>query len=356
MTGEPAYGIDFFRPGDAAGIVALFHAVYGENYPAGGVYNPEEILRQEECHETYRMVARSPEGEVIGQIAVYRSAPQNEKLYEIGQLVIRHDWRQHNIAFKLIHACTTGIPREHHIGLWGEAVCNHPFLQKMMVREGFIETALAIDLMPESAYSLPTSQPGGGRVSTVVSFLPYSFQLRTLYVPGIYTDFFRFIYDAADPGHTFAVSRAGLPSGIATTGTMEIIPSAGVARISVPFAGADFTQWIGDKAAEAARSGVVVTQVFLPLTLPWTGAIVEVLRKRGFFVGGPLFQWFGDDGLLMQEMSPAPDFERPALFTQRAMKIRDYVRDDWKAVNGMRSTFTVNEGIAGDVKTSRRQK
>jgi len=61
MTSELTYKVDFFKPRDAAGVVDLYRTVYGENYPVQSVYDTREIIRQEKCHETYRMVARSPD-------------------------------------------------------------------------------------------------------------------------------------------------------------------------------------------------------------------------------------------------------------------------------------------------------
>lgn len=172
MTTEPEYTIDDFRPEDAEGVVALYRAVYGENYPIRSVYDAREIIRQEESHETYRMVARSPAGEIVGHVAVYHSVPPapNQELYEAGQLMVRPDYRQTAVAFELIHACISELPQKHNIGLWGEAVCNHLFTQQMMARERFVETGLEMDLMPESSYSLPTSQAAGGRVSVIFAF------------------------------------------------------------------------------------------------------------------------------------------------------------------------------------------
>ena len=287
MTSELTYKVDFFKPRDAAGVVDLYRTVYGENYPVQSVYDTREIIRQEKCHETYRMVARSPDGEIVGHIAVFHSVPPipNQGLFECGQLMVRPDYRKTPLGFELFHACASEVPEKFHLELWGEAVCNHLFTQQMAVRERFIETALEMDLMPESAYNLPSSQSAGGRVSVLPLFQITTRRPQTLYLPAAYAEFLRSIYEGLEAGSTLAVSGADLPPGTETKGSMELFKEAGVARITVTSTGSNFSKWIEERMNEAEKRGIIVTQVFMPLTVPWTGAAVDILRKRGYFIG-----------------------------------------------------------------------
>ena len=333
MESKDACKIDFFRPEDAQGVVDLYRAVYGNEYPVRSVYDTGEILRQDACGETYRMVARMADGTVVGHVAVYRSEPPNRSLCEVGQWMVRHDYRKHGIGAELMHAAVTTIPQDYQVDLWLESVCNHLTTQQTMAREGFIETGIEVDLMPESAYS----RRGGGRVSTLLTFRRCSGRRQTLYLPLVYADFLQFVYHGADDGITLVIADTDLPADTVTKGSMKIYKEAGVARITVQAAGADFPAWVAEKEAEAAGTDIVVTEIFMPLTVPWTGAAIDVLRKRGFFIGGALFQWFGDDGLLMQKHAGTPNYEGILLFTERAKKITAFVRDDWRAVTGTRA-------------------
>jgi len=57
---------------------------------------------------------------------------------------------------------------------------------------------------------------------------------------------------------------------------------------------------------------------------------VKILRTKGFFLGGVLPQWFDDDGLLMQKVLFTHDFESIQLYSERARRIRDFVKSDWE--------------------------
>lgn len=330
------FEIGCFMPKDAEGIVALYRAVYGDHYPVKSIYDAQEIIRQEETRETRRMVARSPEGEVIGHIAVYRSilTVPNRDLYEIGQLMIRPDYRKKGVGSHLDHTFACEILQKHTLDIWGEAVASHILSQQMAIRDGFIETGLEMDIMPKSDTPLPTGSSAGGRVSVVLFFRISTEHPQTLYIPRVYEDFFRFLYEEIGHGYTLEISGGELPGGTRTGGSMDMIQNAGIARITVTGVGSDFSGWIQERESEAAGAAPVVTQVILPLSVPWVGTAVDILRKKGYFIGGALPRWFGEDGILMQHHTGIPNFEGASMYTKRAQEIKGRVYDDWKAVTG----------------------
>ena len=69
---EQEWELALFQPRDAAGVVALYREVYGDSYPVAEVYDPAALVRQAEEGVTWRAVARSHNGAVIGHIIVRR--------------------------------------------------------------------------------------------------------------------------------------------------------------------------------------------------------------------------------------------------------------------------------------------
>ena len=124
--------LDLFRPGDAQGLTDLYRSVYGEDYHVKSVYDPIQLIAMQDSGEAYRAIARTSEGEIIGHTSFYRSSPPNRDLYESGQLLVRHDWRGSTVAMALSRFAMTEIPRQYNLRqVWGEAVCNHRFTQRM---------------------------------------------------------------------------------------------------------------------------------------------------------------------------------------------------------------------------------
>ena len=333
---ELNWRLDLFRPADAAGVVALYRQVYGDNYPVKAVYEPQEIIRQEERGDCWRAVARTEGGEVVGHVAFYRSSPPNRQLYEHGQLLVRHDYRQTDIAFSLMNYALAEIPQRHGLEqIWGEAVCNHVFTQMMTRETGYLETGLEVDLMPAESY-LQAFGPGAvskNRVSTLLVFRSFRAKPQTIYLPPVYAESLRYIYEATDSGHRFEPALAPLPASGETLAEIALFAGARVSRITVQQIGADFEARLASLESEASAAGVVVQQVFLRLGEPAVGAAVSLLRQRGYFFGGALPRWFDDDGLLMQKTLDEPDFDSICLLTRRARRIMEMVRLDRQAVS-----------------------
>lgn len=328
---ELSYSLDFFTPDDAPGVVLLFRAVYGESFPVRTVYDPDELIRQDKAGEAYRMIARSPVGEVVGHISLFRSTPSNHSLYEVGCLMVRNDYRQTKLSFSLFDTLFTHLIKRYQITqIWGEAVCNHLFSQQEAHRLGLFETALEMDLMPAAAYTTPGAQSVGGRVSTLTAFILLKTDPQTIYLPPGYHEFIRELYAPLNLDRTVHVSDPGLlPSG-ATRGEIQAYTEAGLARITLDAIGRDYTDWIDDTINRAEQEGAVVMQVIMKLTCSHSAWAVKHLNARGFFIGGILPVWLGDDGLLMQKIVGTPFFEGTHVYSRRAKMIKEVVLNDWK--------------------------
>src|SRR3989339_1449383 len=158
---EKKFEVDIFRPEDAEGVAQLFTAIYGKGYPIKLVYNPEQLIGAFERKDNIPVVARTQEGNIVGYVAMFRSAP-HQKLYEGGQGLVLSDYRNLGVAALIIsHICDV-VAKELNINaIFGEAVCNHTHMQRAMAVHQTIETAIEVDLMPAEAYAKEKSAAGG---------------------------------------------------------------------------------------------------------------------------------------------------------------------------------------------------
>ncbi len=325
---ERGYKIDWFKPSDAESVVRLFKEVYGEGYPVRVVYDPEEFAGAVARQDYIPVVARTPEGDIVGFSSFYRSAP-NQRLYEIGLGVVSSGYRGTAILGllmrRLVKAAYTSPGFD---AFFGEAVCNHVLTQKGTIVFKTVETAIEVDLMPSETYEKEKS--AAGRVSTIVSTRTFVPRPHAIYFPEIYEDCFRYIYGAFDDDRTLKRSDERLPSDRPTALAVQIFENAGVARISVNEEGSDFETILGSGEKEARGKGVTVIQVWLNLSRPWVGRCAEILRSKGYFFCGIFPRWFGDDGLLMEKIEGRPNWEGINLYTDRAKQILHFIKDDWE--------------------------
>ena len=325
---ERDYEIDIFRPGDASGVVKLFMEVYGNDYPVKIVYDPEGFTRAAERRDYISVVARTPEGDIVGFSSFYRSTP-NQKLYEMGLGMVSAKYRRTAILGLLMRRLVKeAFTAPGFDAFFGEAVCNHVLMQKGTLVFKTVETAIEVDLMPSETYE--KEQSAAGRVSVVVSTRTIVPRPHVIYVPEIYDDYLAYVYSNFDDNRTFKRSIEKLPSDRSTSAAVQIFEGAKVARVSVNEAGSDFGIILDSEEKEARSKGVTVMQVWLNLSLPWIGECVEILRSRGYFFCGTFPRWFGDDGLLMEKIEGRPNWEGINLYTDRAKNILSFIRNDWE--------------------------
>ncbi len=325
---------DVFHPEDAEGIGELFRSVYGEGYPVKLVYDPVALIKAFERKENIPLVARTKDGKIVAHEALYRSAP-NPRVYEAGQGLVTTALRSSGISKKMNeYVCDVAVPGFNMEAIFGEAVCNHIYMQKSWSKFHTVETAIEVDLMPQEAYTAEGSATG--RVATLLMFRNYREREQVIYVPDVYAEQLRFIYDGfPDEAHNFQTGNTILPLEPSRI-EAQFFDFAKVTRLAVVESGIDFEAVLSGEERKAIDRGMVVLQIWIKLSWPFVNVVVEILRKHGYFFGGLLPRWFGTDGLLMQRIMQPPHWEGIHLFSDRAKKILDFVRTDWSRT---RNTF-----------------
>lgn len=320
--------IGLFRPEDGPGIGRLFRTVYGDAYPVRRFYDSVGLVSAYESGDNYSVIARKRDGAVIGHMALFRSSPYFN-LYEVGAGLVLPEYRKSGISGLLLaHVFERLAPGLEVDEVWGEAVCNHVIMQKTVEHFQFIETGLEVDLMPAEAYVQEKS--ASGRVASLVCFRAYRSRPHTVYLPPSYENELRFLYGALDDRRVLEISGEPLGAIAQTEATTQTFEFAQISRVAVTALGEDFQPAFGKLEQEILGRPTRVIQVWLNLACPWVGLAVEVLRERGYFLGGVLPRWFDDDGLLMQKIIGNPDWDGIHLYSDRARDILRLVKADWE--------------------------
>lgn len=327
--GSEALTINSFRPEDAEGIARLFNDIYGDNYPAKIVYHPDQLIKAFENRDNIPIVVRAADDRVVGYSSLFRAAP-DKGVYEKGNGAVAMDFRNAGVMGMIFQFVREMLPGRSDIkALFGEPVCNHIYIQKAALANlPFRETAIEIDLMPSEAYEKEKS--ASGRVSTLLMFITVIPKLHTVYIPEMYKEYLGYIYDGFDDTRLFSPSKDGLNPLRQTRIETHIFDFAQVARITVHEAGSDFEKILVSEEERIVSRNVAVIQVSLKLSWPWITEVVALLKNNGYFFGGLLPQWYGEDGLLMQKVLLQPNWDGINLFTERAKNILSFAKTDWQ--------------------------
>jgi hypothetical protein len=320
--------VDLFRPADAQGIVELFRAVYGEGYPIKVFYDEKGLTDANAAGEYYSIVARTQSGKVVGVEHLYRSAPY-KSLYEAGAGMVLKEYRQFGLNKRMLDfVFNKWVPKQGTIEeTFGEAVCNHPYMQRVVSQMGHFETALEVALMPAEAYDKERSATG--RVAALLIFRCFKPRPHAVFLPPAYEKELRWVYSRLDDSRELALGEKSLPADLSSKAEMTVFDFAKVARIAIHEMGNDLSEYLTSLENQALAQKAVVIQVWLKLSAPWSGPAVDILRSKGFFWGGVLPRWFDQDGLLMQKLLCEPDFDGIQLYSDEAKEILSIVKEDW---------------------------
>lgn len=317
----------YFKPADALGIARLFYEVYGDAYPIDTYYIPDRIIEENECGNIRSIVARTSGGDVVSHNALYRSSSPNPNLYEAGLAMTLPSYRSTRAFLDLVPLTNALVGHDGIDGYFVENVCNHMVTQKLAWNSKARQTALEPALMPASTYEI--EQSADGRVGCIIFFRLAQDCRRTLYIPSSYREELAYLLEDLNLDRELCEAES-LPA--VSGGDLEIkqFDFAGVARCTITSPGSDLEKKLLELEQELHDKGYALIQIYVNLGKPWSGTVVEMLRNMGYYLGGLLPIWFGDDGLLMQKHFVDPDFDSLQIYSKRGKDIAEMVRRDWE--------------------------
>ncbi len=321
------YRVRLMENSDAQAVVDLYRKVYGDHFPIPEMYDPRHIIQQQEAGLMYRVVVVDAAEKVLAHHAMYRLKESYDRLYEAGQGMVLPEYR--GKGFSNVTQDYIGRELTAAVGVeefWGESVTNHVKMQKAALYVGVKETGIEIEVMPAESYTAEESAPG--RVGAVVCNLVVKEKPHTIFLPASYAEVLTRIYENGKRVRKLETSSQALPEEGRTRYADTFIPSAGVLRISLFEAGKDVDEVIAGLIKKYTAAGAVVLQVLLPLDKPWSGALTEILNRRGFFFAALVARWFDADGLMLQKLVRPTNYDDMKIHSDFAKDLLKFIIQD----------------------------
>jgi GNAT superfamily N-acetyltransferase len=292
-TSPPPAGADYavrrLRPEDAAGVAECARRVYGTSYVHPEVYRPDELVRLNRTGRLVSVVALDPAGRVVGHSAVER--PDLGPVGETGEAMVVPEHRRHGLMERMHAALLGEAARLGLAGVYGMAVTNHVFTQKMYGHFRAYPCAVVLGLCPRSVHN--TADPPTQRLSCLLYFE----YLRPpaagrVYAPAGHRELIGRVYAQFGLAPEFATPGAPAGAGeLAADHRAEL----GSATIRVRRCGADTADAVGRRARDLSAAGAEVVYLDLPLADPGTPELCRAAEADGFFFGG-VCPHFADGG------------------------------------------------------------
>jgi hypothetical protein len=304
-----------FRPEDAPGVVACYREMYGDNFPMRYVYDPQAIVEKNVHGGQHTLVVRSPKNDVAGLAGLIPVDPENG-LYEASQLMVRRAYRSQKLGRALNRAVLEDLaPAIGAAAVFGETVCNSTISQSISIESGLLPTGLELDVLPGGH---------GSKISLLYMFKIFADRPHSLFASPQDMDFLQ------DSCQRLGLTREFEVGAMPRTADQTVMDSerldfAGLVRARVRTMGKDFIDRL-DAFLRQNRESIIQVQVDLAQQgAPWA---LDVLRARGFFLGGHLPLWRGTDYLMLQRLPREPDLDRVQMLPGQPQRILEMITTD----------------------------
>jgi serine/threonine-protein kinase RsbW len=332
----PGYTVRHLRPEDATGVTACVRRVYGDSYVHEELYHPDQVIRLNQTGELVSVVALDAGGLVVGHYALER--PGLGAIAEEGEALVLPEHRHRHLMEALRGLLEEQAHRLELTGLFGQAVTNHVFTQKVWERFDLQVCGLSLGAAPRSFQNL--AQPLPQRMSLLLGFKYLRPPSRVaVYVPAQHQAICARIYDqfrvpvefpepesAEEPGQVLVKYLPKLQEGLIQVRRVGPETAAEVHRM---------------RRSLCETSGVESIFLELPLAQVGTPELCQAVEQDGFFFSGigPCFDADGDV-LRLQFLNVELDIALLQLHGRFAQELATYVAQERDRVEKFRRVAT----------------
>jgi anti-sigma regulatory factor (Ser/Thr protein kinase)/GNAT superfamily N-acetyltransferase len=293
---------------DAIEVSRCVFDVYGYTYAKEDFYFPERLIRLQKCGEIFFAVAKLPDNSVAGTAAINR-ATVVPGLFEYQSLVVKKEFRGLGVAKKisdfLINHEKENSPEME--GFFTESVTNHPYTQKILIKDGFGITGFFFGMIPGYVNFKGIESKSNKRISTVFNVLRIKqWERLTLHVPEKHKKILELIYSQFNAVPEI-ITEIVIPDNIKNSVVDTIfIENMQLGIIIIKSIGTNFENLIKQRIFKLKSDGVEVISIYIDMNSIHTPWAVSLLEDYGFVFTGllpgnetfhpMLLQWFGGVG------------------------------------------------------------
>jgi hypothetical protein len=322
------------EPADAPGVTACVKEVYGDSCAHRDLYDPEKIVRMNRTGELVSVVAIHGEAQVVGHYALER--PDLGRIAEEGEALVIPEHRHEHLMESMRGRLEAEARRLSLTGVFGRAVTNHCFTQKVQEKYALHPCALSLGVLPKTFHNMPEPLPQ--RMSLLLAF-KYLVRPKTTVadLPSRHQEMCQAIY------RQFGVSIEPPPAKstpLAGVIDVDVNPGLQMTTIRVRTVGADTPAKVGQARRDlCGQKGIESIILEIPLAQSGTAAACEELENDGFFFSGigPDFATDGD-ALRLQYLTTDVDVSLLQIEKPFAKELVSYVASERQRTRAIPNT------------------
>ena len=311
-------------------LVQCLYSVFGYNYSADYMYNPEALVKRRADGLYEGIVAVNSKEEVVGHVGLLKSKP-DDCICECGQAFVMPQYGKRKLFTRLKQQLIDSADEIGLMGVFSSAVTGHPFTQRGNLALVCVETGLELGYIPADVESMIKRRGEGKRQPVMNFFKPTSHHRhQQLWLPACHADIITETYTRLGIERDLRQApEQGLEEGTSIIHS-EVNNVWNQAHLSIGKAGTeDFVQRIETILMRSASAGCAVCYVSLPLDRPETAPIVDVLQQKcGFFYAGIMpYELDGVAAIRLQCLLQQDAITRDDVMAESewAQKLSDYI-------------------------------
>jgi serine/threonine-protein kinase RsbW len=302
QTADVPIEIRFLEPDEAARLTEAIERSYGRSYDAAWAYDAWEIRRRLESGSMRSIVGIDPAGDVVGHLALDRTAP-DAPAGHAGQAVVDPRYRGHHLFTTLKAELASWCRTSGILGMYSEATAAHPYSQAANLALGAHETGFLLGYIPSQvSYTAIDKQAVGRRQSVALFWLSTNTApTRTVHPPVWHRAVVADIYEHS--GLEREITPLDSAPALEGPTRLTVIEHTdhNEATVVVDAVGADVVDAFGRVLEEESLLGRDLVHFELALSDPSTAALpIAVHDELGVFFGGIVPELRNGDVLRLQ--------------------------------------------------------
>lgn len=326
--------IDFtvrpMEPSEAVEVSRCIYKAYGYSYGYEHVYYPERLIELNRTGRLLSVVAVTDDNVIAGHCAlIYRY--EGARIAEMGQGVVKPEFRASGCLTQLTEYILSQARAEGLTAIYGQAVTNHTYSQRVGHRLGLADCAIVLCHVPQSVTFKGISDNLSHRVSVVIHCMYlHKPEITEVYAPPHHEDMIRRLY--AELGAEIRLMRNEDSDAVDVPGestvSVKVTGTLNYAAIEVEQYGSDVVREVHKTLRELKLKRLDVINLFLDLGNPRTYDLTSEFESLGFFFAGILPAAFPrGDALILQYLNNVEaDYDDIQTAGDSARELVSYIR------------------------------
>ncbi len=323
------FTISRLKPEEAVEVSRCVYKSYGYSYALDHVYYPDRIIGLNRDGHMISAVCRTPENEVAGHCGlVFHN--RESKIAELAQAFVKPEHRAKGCFSKMNQYLIDQAKKMDLLGIYGQAVTNHTYSQRMGLALGMKDCAIKLGYVPETSSFKGITDRLPQRDTLLVQFLFLKEDKRHgIFAPARHESMIMDLMESTGSGG-LAEKPAKEPAhdpSIGATISVEIMKTLKASVITIKQYTKTSVGDVGTALMDLCAQGIEIIHLYLSLEDPMTYFKTEEFEAMGFFFSGILPGHMGRDSLILQYLNNLEiDYDLIKIRSEKGEQLLNYIK------------------------------